>query len=149
MEAAAPAAAGVSAARLQQLSVAGDVMTGFVAYDPSEGEACELSRLLDDSSVPHRYFYQPYASEDAAGEAGAASAPWRQQVRARCARLRGRRAADARTVRTPARRVQPPPTSTYLLRLPPPFTPSRTPAPASHPPRSCCKWTRSGPSRRW
>ena len=67
-----------AASRLQQLSTAGDALSGFVAYDPSDGEAAELSRLLDDSSVPHRYFYQPYASEDTTPDP--AAAPWRQQV---------------------------------------------------------------------
>lgn len=81
-------AGSAAAARMAQLATAGDALSSFVLYDSQDAEAAELSRLLDDSSVPHRYFYQPYSSEDAAADVSTAA--WRQQVRPRTRELRAR-----------------------------------------------------------
>ena len=54
------------------------LLTSCMSADPRDAQEAELSRLLDDASARHQYYYQPYTSGD---QAGAASAPWRHQVR--------------------------------------------------------------------
>ena len=53
------------------------LLSHLMALDPRDAQETELSRLLDDSSTRHPYYYQPYVSAD---QKGAASAPWRHQV---------------------------------------------------------------------
>src|SRR4051812_24899116 len=41
----------------QQLGAAAEAIASVVAFDSADAEASDLSRLLDDSSQPHRYYY--------------------------------------------------------------------------------------------
>ena len=70
--------------RAQQLSVAGGLLSQSLERDVTDAAAAELSRSLDDSSVPHRYYYQPYTDEDVRGPA----AVWKVRSHGRTPRLR-------------------------------------------------------------
>ena len=59
---------------IRRLASAGESLTNFLDYDTRDAEATELGNLLDDSSTPHRYYYQPHIDEDMQG---ASAATWR------------------------------------------------------------------------